>query len=46
MRPNLKNLRPGSNMVGSTKMYSMFQDLSRRLIETGCWRILDAAQIH
>jgi len=24
----------------------MFQDLSRRLIETGFWRILEAAQIH
>ena len=28
------------------KLYSMFQDLSRRLIETGFWRIGDAAQIH
>ena len=27
------------------KMYSMFQDLSRRSIETGFWRILVAAQI-
>ena len=28
------------------KMDSMFQDLSRRSIETGFWRIWDAAQIH
>ena len=34
--PNLKNLSRGSNMVGST--CSIFQDLSRCLIETGFWR--------
>ena len=28
------------------KLYSMFQDLCRRSIETGFWRIWDAAQIH
>ena len=28
------------------KLYSKFQDLSRCLIETGFWRISDAAQIH
>ena len=28
------------------KLYSMFQDLSRRSIETGFWWIYDAAQIH
>ena len=28
------------------KSYSMFQDLSQRSIETGFWRIWDAAQIH
>ena len=28
------------------KLYSMFQDLSWRSIETGFWWILDAAQIH
>ena len=28
------------------KLYSMFQDLSRRSIETGFWRISDDAQIH
>ena len=28
------------------KLYSMFQDLSRRSIETGFWRIWDVAQIH
>ena len=28
------------------KLYSMFQDSSRRSIETGFWRTLDAAQIH
>ena len=28
------------------KLYSMFQDLSRRSIETGFWKIWDAAQIH
>jgi len=28
------------------KLYSMFQDLSRRSIKTGFWRIWDAAQIH
>ena len=28
------------------KLYSMLQDLSRRSIETGFWRISDAAQIH
>ena len=27
------------------KLYSMFQDLSLRSIETGFWRIYDAAQI-
>ena len=40
LRPNLKNLSRdlnlsrGSNMVGSTKLYSIFQDSSRRSIET------------
>jgi len=30
----------GSDMVGSPKkLYYMFQDLSRRSIETGFWRI-------
>ena len=28
------------------KLYSMFQDLSRRSIETGFWRVKDAAQIN
>ena len=28
------------------KLYSMFQDLSRRSIKTGFWWIWDAAQIH
>ena len=28
------------------ELYSMFQDLSRRSIETGFWRIWDAAIIH
>jgi len=28
------------------KLYLMFQDLSRRLIKTGFWRIWAAAQIH
>ena len=28
------------------KLYSMFQDLSRHSIETGFWRIWDAAQIY
>ena len=28
------------------KFYSMFQDLSLRSIETGFWRIWDAALIH
>ena len=28
------------------KSYSMYQDFSRRLIETGFWLIGDAAQIH
>ena len=28
------------------KLYSMFQDLIRRSIETGFWRICDAAQIN
>ena len=28
------------------KLYSMFQDLSRCSIETGFWRILDAAQMN
>ena len=28
------------------KLYSMFQDLSRRSIETGFWRIWDATKIH
>ena len=28
------------------KLYSMFKDLSRHSIETGFWRIWDAAQIH
>ena len=28
------------------KLYSMFQDLSRRSIEIGIWRTWDAAQIH
>ena len=28
------------------KLYSMFQDLSRRSIKTGFWRIWDAAQIY
>ena len=28
------------------KLYSMFQDLSLRSIETGFWRIWDAALIH
>ena len=28
------------------KLYSMFQDLSRRSIETGFWRIWDAVKIH
>jgi len=28
------------------KLYSLFQDLSRSSIETGFWRIFDAAQIH
>ena len=33
-------------MVGSTKkLYQMFQDLSRRLIQTGFWQILTAAKI-
>ena len=27
------------------KLYSMFQDLSRRSIETGFWRIWDVGQI-
>jgi len=26
------------------KLYTMFQDLSRRFIKTGFWRILDPAQ--
>ena len=28
------------------KLYSIFQDLSRRSIETGFWQIKAAAQIH
>ena len=28
------------------KLRSMFQDLSRRAIETGFWRVLEPAQIH
>ena len=28
------------------KLYSIFQDLSRLLIETGFWQIYAAAQIH
>ena len=28
------------------KLFSIFQDLSRRLIETGFWGIWDAAWIH
>ena len=28
------------------KLYSMFQDVSRRSVETSFWRIWDEAQIH
>ena len=28
------------------KLYLMFQDISRRSIKTGFWRILNTAQIH
>ena len=42
-RSNLKNLSRG---LFHLKLYSMFQDSSRRSIETGFWRIFDEAQIH
>ena len=46
-RSKLKNLSRGSNLVlFHLKLYSMFQDSSRRSIENGFWRIFDEAQIH
>ena len=46
LRPNLKNLSRGLNLSRRLingwfhlKLYQMFQDLSRRSILTGFWRI-------
>ena len=50
-----KSLKPGAEFEEferlkygwfHLKLYSMFQDLSWRSIETGIWRIWEAAQIH
>ena len=40
-RPNLKNLSRGSNVLVRLKFVLIFQDLSRRSIETGFWGIQD-----
>ena len=51
--PNLKNLSRGWNFETRIEygwfhlnLYSMFQDLIQRLIETGFSWIWDAAQVH
>ena len=45
-KPRIKFEMPLKYGLFRLKLYSMFQDLSRRSIKTGFWWIWDGTQIH